>query len=641
MKRLALFLIPILAASSVAAACAMPWAAPVPAPLVAQPATQPAPKPISVEGTVQPLAHAKLSFQNTGRVRSVIEVGALVQTGDIIARLDAAELDLALQAAIDELVLARAQEAQAQELQTREGALPEQVAASGAAVRAAQSKLDEVLTGPRDAERRAADAAVEQAAARYQDALAKHEALTAQPKAADVEAAAAALEKAELDAESAAARLAQLERGGTPEDVTQAHGSVTRAQADLVTAEASLAQLLNGPAAADVIAAQAQLDQARTRLAQIIDAPRTTTQDLANAQLAVEASRASLDKSRADAGDGNLVGTGKPLSRQAADAAIRGAELQVQQAQNSLDKLRAAGPTEWDVRLAQQVVTSAQAGLDRVTRPPTREELAKGGAQVNGARAALESTQAKLQQVERGATQADLVSARGAAMAAQAGVSASHARLQQVLAGPTDEEKRAAASAVEAAAWEMRAAGAKRDQLLAGATRAEQEQARSALASAAGAEAQTRRGATEASVQVAVARTRRAGTAVEQARAALDRVTLRAPLAGTVTNVSVREGEVITSGTIAATVADLSRLQIETRDLDETAIARVKDGQDVTIAVSALGRASMPGRVLRIARQPQATIATNTSDVYYTATIALPQPHPDLRWGMTVRVEIK
>ncbi len=113
MKRLVLLLVPTLAAGGVAAACAMPWAAPVSAPLVAQPGTQAAPKPISVEGTVQPLAHARLSFQSSGRVVFVLEAGVVVQTGEVLARLDAAELELALQAATDELALARAQEAQA------------------------------------------------------------------------------------------------------------------------------------------------------------------------------------------------------------------------------------------------------------------------------------------------------------------------------------------------------------------------------------------------------------------------------------------------------------------------------------------------------------------------------------------------
>src|SRR5215216_5787967 len=142
MKRVLFTAISAFAAGSVVAACAMPWAAPAPVPTtLQQPAAPPAPKPVSVEGTVQPLSQSKLSFQSPGRVRSVpVEAGQTVKSGDVLAQLETTELELALQAALDELALARAQETQA-----REGALPEQVSAGGAGVSAARTRLDEVM----------------------------------------------------------------------------------------------------------------------------------------------------------------------------------------------------------------------------------------------------------------------------------------------------------------------------------------------------------------------------------------------------------------------------------------------------------------------------------------------------------------
>src|SRR5438045_805359 len=83
---------------------------------------------------------------------------------------------------------------------------------AAAGVLASRAKLAEVTSGPREADRRAAEAAVEQAAAHLQDAISKQEELAAQPKAADVEAAKSAQEKAQRDAEAAQARLAQVER---------------------------------------------------------------------------------------------------------------------------------------------------------------------------------------------------------------------------------------------------------------------------------------------------------------------------------------------------------------------------------------------------------------------------------------------
>ncbi len=59
----------------------------------------------------------------------------------------------------------------------------------------------------------------------------------------------------------------------------------------------------------------------------------------------------------------------------------------------------------------------------------------------------------------------------------------------------------------------------------------------------------------------------------------------------------------------------------------------------MAVIVTAFGRATVPGKVIRISKQPSSS--ANANDVYYTATIELPQPHPDLRWGMTTKVEFR
>ena len=61
----------------------------------------------------------------------------------------------------------------------------------------------------------------------------------------------------------------------------------------------------------------------------------------------------------------------------------------------------------------------------------------------------------------------------------------------------------------------------------------------------------------------------------------------------------------ILPGQRVLTLADLSRLQVETTDFSERDVARVAVGQPVTVFVEALGK-EIPGRVLRIA--PQATV---------------------------------
>jgi HlyD family secretion protein len=602
-------------------------AAPTPAPAVAQR------KAVSAEGSIVPASQAKLAFQIGGRIVSAAPSGQPVRAGDVLAQLDTRDLQATLRAAEEDLVLARAQEAQA-----REASMPQQIEAAAASVRAGRSRLAEVQNGPREAERRTAEAAVEQAIARLKDVSAKREQIESPARAADVEAAKSSLEKAQRDAEAARARLAQLERGATTDELASARSAVERAAADLATSRASLKQLQDGPTAAEVAGAQSQLDQARTKLAQLRDAPHVAHQDVANARLAISQAEVALDKARQDFNDPALVGPERALSRQAAREVVRNAEYQVQIAQNTYDKLAGSAPTDWEYRLAEVAVAGAQASLDKVMLPPTAEERTRAQAQVTAGEAALVAAQAKLARVQQGSDDADLVAARGTAIAAEAGITAAQARLDQVIAGATLEERTSSAASVEAAQADLGSAQAKLDQLLGGSTVAEKDQAASTVAEALASEAQTRRGPTEAALQAAAAKTKRAEVSLEQARLGLEHATLRAPFDGVITSVSVRQGEYVAPGTVGITVADLTVLKVETKDLDEAAAARVRDGQEVAVTVTALDRKVITGVVRELSSQP--TI-NQSGDVFYTATIVLPQTDPALRWGMTVRVDFK
>ena len=108
-----------------------------------------------------------------------------------------------------------------------------------------------------------------------------------------------------------------------------------------------------------------------------------------------------------------------------------------------------------------------------------------------------------------------------------------------------------------------------------------------------------------------------------------------APWPATVTGVLVRAGDTITPGTIMATLGDVSRLQVETTDVDEFLIGRISRGTSVRLMVDAIGGSQINGVVRQIAVEPQ----TNANgDRQYPATIDLVDPPPSLRPGMTVRV---
>jgi multidrug efflux pump subunit AcrA (membrane-fusion protein) len=111
---------------------------------------------------------------------------------------------------------------------------------------------------------------------------------------------------------------------------------------------------------------------------------------------------------------------------------------------------------------------------------------------------------------------------------------------------------------------------------------------------------------------------------------------LAAPWAGTITSVPVQAGDTVLPGTVIATLADMSRLQIETTDVDEFLIPYISKGQPVTVTVDALDQRVLQGYVRTVALQQQ---ASPSGDLHYPVTIDLVRVPPDLRIGMMVRVQ--
>lgn len=111
---------------------------------------------------------------------------------------------------------------------------------------------------------------------------------------------------------------------------------------------------------------------------------------------------------------------------------------------------------------------------------------------------------------------------------------------------------------------------------------------------------------------------------------------LAAPWAGTITGVPAQAGDTVLPGTVIATLADLSRLQIETTDVDEFLIPHISKGQAATITVDALDQRVLQGYVRTISLQQQTSPG---GDQHYPVTIDLVAVPPDLRIGMTVRIE--
>jgi multidrug efflux pump subunit AcrA (membrane-fusion protein) len=139
----------------------------------------------------------------------------------------------------------------------------------------------------------------------------------------------------------------------------------------------------------------------------------------------------------------------------------------------------------------------------------------------------------------------------------------------------------------------------------------------------------------ESAIAQAQARLEQSRLDVAQIERQIDAAQVRAPFAGTVSEVRARVGQVVVPGQTLIDLGDLGTLRAVTTDLSERDVVRVAAGQEATVFVEALDT-EIPGRVAGIA--PEAT--TVGGDVVYEVVIELAEQPPDLRWGMSVEVEI-
>ncbi len=389
----------------------------------------------------------------------------------------------------------------------------------------------------------------------------------------------AALAEAEAALAKAQANLDEIEAGPTPEQIAMAEAAVTQAQANLDDIKA-------GPTAEEITIAETAVARAQANLAQVVAG--ATPEEIAVAQARVNILQAQL----------NSVLAGPRIETvEASAASLKQAEADLALAQADYDKVAFAADSEiaQPIAIALQKATltyeAAQANHQALLNGPTPQEIAVEQAQ-------LAEGQAALQQVKAGATPEQIASA-------QIGVMEAEANLAQVKAGATPEQ-------IAVAESRLVEAQAALDEVLAGAT---PEQ-----------------------ITVAEAGVQQAEASVAQARLALDELELKAPFGGTVADLTVEVGEIVSPGTPVVALADVSTWQIETDDLTEIDVVRVIENQPVEIRIDALEDEVFEGIVSRIKPRSE----TKAGDVTYTVVIDLiDSSDPRLRWGMTSFVEIQ
>jgi multidrug resistance efflux pump len=104
---------------------------------------------------------------------------------------------------------------------------------------------------------------------------------------------------------------------------------------------------------------------------------------------------------------------------------------------------------------------------------------------------------------------------------------------------------------------------------------------------------------------------------------------------GVVSEINAAEGDFASPGVIVAVVSDMGNLQIETTDLSERDISKVKVGNPAVILVKALNQ-EFDGKVVSISPVAQ----TLGGDVVYKVTIAFDERPDGVLGGMSADVTI-
>jgi len=282
------------------------------------------------------------------------------------------------------------------------------------------------------------------------------------------------------------------------------------------------------------------------------------------------------------------------LNTTALERAVAQAEAALALAQTQLTQVQAE-PGEGAVTAAESSVAAAEAGLvaAQADRTAAQAALAEANRRLGDAEGAYQRALDRPWEPQevRDAAQREVTRAQENLDVAQANYSAAQAQMQ-------------------AAQAQVEQAEAQRDSVMAGATAEE--------------------------IAVAQARVDQAQLTLEQAQADLANADLVAPFAGTVTALMVHEGETASAGMPVLELADTGRWRVETNNVGELEIGRVRLGQEARVTVNAFLGEELTGTVVAISP----TAIVQHGDTTYTVTIELEETDLDLRWGMTARVRI-
>ena len=275
-------------------------------------------------GNIQAHQSADLAFGTSGTVTKInVKVGDRVKTGDILAELDTATLNLQLRSAEVSLKIAQDEFAQ-----TKDPSTEQDIASARAKLESAQAAYDSVAAGASQSDLATAQAQVASAQAAY-DAAVKE----ASTSNSTLVSAAATLEKARVAVEQAQTAYdkvswrADVGMSSEAQDLQNAtidyqtakasydaaiataesdtKSQLASAAASLQSARSNLAGLQNQVTEADLASAKASLIDAQNALDTLLAGPDANTLDIAQAQ--VEQAQISLDQAKLELDQAEIV----------------------------------------------------------------------------------------------------------------------------------------------------------------------------------------------------------------------------------------------------------------------------------------------------------------------------------------------
>jgi len=241
----------------------------------------------------------------------------------------------------------------------------------------------------------------------------------------------------------------------------------------------------------------------------------------------------------------------------------------------------------------------------------------------------------------------DPVQARSELAAAEAGIRALEAE-----ARAATEQLRSAEADLRLARARAREAALNRERIAALHAQELVSQADLEAAEAAAESAEAR----AASAAAAVSRVAGSGAAAERrvaqaraqgsrARDLLSKTAIEAPIAGVVSRLQVRQGEMVVvgiqnqPGTVLMTVSDLDELNAEVK-VAEADVLRVRTGQPARVTLEALPGRSFAGTVAEVGASALPQLGTGAAAREFRVEVRLEDPEPGMRPGLTCDAEI-